>query len=383
MKSENPVGHLKCGSCQTFVAGKFQTCILCHTCDEYFHEKCFQTETENELQNGEEDIEEDPLIPVEDYAQLYVGETSREYAERLLALKKPGTFLIRYSPTVKQYVLTTINRKTEEGLKCDHSKISYTEVGGLGYYSLRPGYGRSTLLAAVEINRRYLGLLYPFYSPDSKDLNYVEPDQFRKEEEYVEVGDLHKESDSDDFTSNLEENTKTLTMMPKTRLMIKTLRVKKKNSDSDAKNNDDDENLETEDPLPFPLLGREPGGSGEWDHSGETSSWEFYYGDITEEEAEELLCDQVEGTFLLRRHTAGSLVLSRANQTDCAQHFVLHTGHNRSYFLISKKEFPSIEDLVEFYQNIDTSNQYWLGLPLLTEKALCKVSKDRYVMCRT
>ena len=163
---------------------------------------------------------------------------------------------------------------------------------------------------------------------------------------------------------------------------MKTLRVKKQNCDSDATKKDDDENLEADDPPPFPLLGREPGGSGEWELSGETSVWEFFYGDITEEEAEELLCDQVEGTFLLRRHTAGSLVLSRANQTDCgvAEHFVLHTGHNRSYFLIPKKKFPSMEDLVEFYQNIDTSNQYWLGLPLLTEKALCKVSTDRHVM---
>ena len=344
MKNENsPAVHLKCASCQTFVPGKFQACIYCKTCDDYFHEKCFRTENE---EGNEEDFEEDPLIPVDNYAELYVGDTTREYAERLLSAKKPGTFLIRYSKTVNQYVLTSINKKSkDQGMKCDHSKISYTEVAGRAYYSLRPGDGRPSLLAAVEINRRHLRLLYPFHSPTSEDLNYVQHDQVFNDEECAEIGD----SESKD--------------------------LHKDDSDSNVNNKDDGENVGVEDLLPFPLLVKKVG------EGGETSSGDFNYGDITEEKAEELLCDQVEGTFLLRQDKAGTFRLSRANHTDCqiAQHFVLNTGH-KSFFFIPKKKFPSIEDLVEFYQSIDTSNQYWLGLPLLTEKALCKASKDSHWM---
>ena len=150
----SPTGHLKCGSCQFFIPGKFQACIHCKTCDQYFHENCFQAETEIDEVN-EEDFEEDPLVPLESYDEVYVGETSREHAEKLLIGKKSGTFLIRFSKKEKQYVLTSISRKSDEqGLKCEHSKIYYKEVGGHEYYSLRAGYGRSTLLAAVEINRK-------------------------------------------------------------------------------------------------------------------------------------------------------------------------------------------------------------------------------------
>ena len=344
MKNERPAGYLKCASCQTFVPGKFQTCIYCKTCEEYFHERCFQTETEHD-EGNEDTIEEDPLIPVENLAELDVGEASREEAERLLSVKRPGTFLIRHSKTVNQYVLSSSSRKAEGGLRCDHCKISYTEVAGRAYYSLRPGDGRPSLLAAVEINRRHLRLLYPFHSPTSEDLNYVQHDQVFNDEECAEIGD----SESKD--------------------------LHKDDSDSNVNNKDDGENVGVEDLLPFPLLVKEVGGG------GETSSGDFNYGDITEEKAEELLCDQVEGTFLLRQDTSGTFKLSRANHTDCqiAQHFVLNTGH-KSFFFIPKKKFPSIEDLVEFYQSIDTSNQYWLGLPLLTEKALCKASKDIHWM---
>ena len=352
MKNESsPAVYLKCGSCRAFIPGKFQVCIYCKTCKDYFHEKCFQTENE---EGNEEDFEED-LIPVDNYAELYVGDTTREYAERLLSVKKPGTFLIRYSKAVNQYVLTSINRKCkEQGMKCDHSKISYTEVGGQGYYSLRPGFGRRTLLAAVEINRRYLGLLYPFNSPESDDLNYVEPEQFSNDEEYVEIGDSDQSKvedtdlESDDELTDLDEE------LPAT-------------ADSETPD-------EVDDPLAFPPLARR---ATEWELRETSSSRDYDHGDITQQEADQLLADQVEGTFLLRRDTAGIITLSRANHTDCeaAQHFVLHTGY-RSVFFIQKKEFPSIEDLVEFYQHIDTSNRFWLGLPLLTEKALCKASED-------
>ena len=218
MRNERPAGYLKCASCQTFVPGKFQTCIYCKTCEEYFHERCFQTETEHD-EGNEDTIEEDPLIPVENLAELDVGEASREEAERLLSVKRPGTFLIRHSKTVNQYVLSSSSRKAEGGLRCDHCKISYTEVAGRAYYSLRPGDGRPSLLAAVEINRRHLRLLYPFHSPTSEDLNYVQHDQVFNDEECASCEEL--------VIQNRKTYTKMiLTLMSTTRMTVKTLELK-------------------------------------------------------------------------------------------------------------------------------------------------------------
>ena len=106
----------------------------------------------------------------------------------------------------------------------------------------------------------------------------------------------------------------------------------------------------------------------------EDSYQEYNHGEIDRHEAEERLTGKVEGTFLLRV-SDGGLRLCRVPHTSGNQirHFIVHKDRHDSYYLTSKLKFPSVEELIGYYQNVDNMVKYWLGEPLYTQKALDKV----------
>ena len=91
----------------------------------------------------------------------------------------------------------------------------------------------------------------------------------------------------------------------------------------------------------------------------------FFHGDITSVEASSKLKDEQPGSFLLRG-SDDTLKLSWKRQNGK----VIHAGVKREgdrYSLVSKKTFPTIQEMVSFYQNIERDHKLALGEPLLQE----------------
>ena len=92
----------------------------------------------------------------------------------------------------------------------------------------------------------------------------------------------------------------------------------------------------------------------------------FFHGDISSVEASLKLKDEEPGSFLLRG-TDDALKLSwkRKNVRQ-----VMHAGVKREgdrYFLVSKKTFSTIQEMLSFYQNVERDHKLAIGRPLLHE----------------
>ena len=98
--SENSekVVHQKCGDCGDYLLGKLQTGIECITCNGIFHEECFKSDKQDTY---EPELLDDPehilIIPVEGLSDYDMGTATKAVDEDLLADKRMGTFLLRYS----------------------------------------------------------------------------------------------------------------------------------------------------------------------------------------------------------------------------------------------------------------------------------------------
>ena len=79
---------------------------------------------------------------------LYIGPASREESEQLLDKTTVGSFHVRFSKTKEQYV---ISRRLEGS--SDHITVNWSKVANTGYYSIRPGHGRRSLLELIENHR--------------------------------------------------------------------------------------------------------------------------------------------------------------------------------------------------------------------------------------
>jgi len=100
----------------------------------------------------------------------------------------------------------------------------------------------------------------------------------------------------------------------------------------------------------------------------------WYYGSITRDEAENLLklygIDK--GDFLVRNseRKIGNYSLSiRANE-DIIRHFLIESNDDGTRFLIGKRSFKSLNDLIEHYKiypvfDADPNNKLYLTKPLI------------------
>jgi hypothetical protein len=98
----------------------------------------------------------------------------------------------------------------------------------------------------------------------------------------------------------------------------------------------------------------------------------YFHGDMEKKEAEKLLENQTEGTFIIRNN--GGYRISRVPFGNGSRiwHFILHTDEVGQFSISKQKKFVTIEDLIENYQHVDKTNKYWLGEPFLN-----KVARDR------
>ena len=119
----------------------------------------------------------------------------------------------------------------------------------------------------------------------------------------------------------------------------------------------------------------------------QTPFTDYLHGDMVREEAGNFLENQPEGTFIIRRNDGGYRI-SRVPSSNGSRlrHFVIHTNRDGQYSLSKKKYFNTIEDMVENYQHVDKSNQYWLGEPKLNKTAQDRLKPDNLtddeMMCR-
>ena len=287
------------------------------TCNQVYHEECFKTDIE--IPERKERIEDSRIIPIKRQDDFDLGVVSREAAEEILSERPHGTFLLRFSLKKRKHV---ISRKKEEDI--DHVTVEQVQVGDVIFYSLKPGQGRRSLLLMVENHRLDCQLLTPinsgFSSAQSSRKSSVVETQHVKEDDYIEY-------DSDEYEeeqANAVDNNHCLRV---------TVTV-----------------------------------------TTEESFEEYNHGHISRYEAEDLLSNEVEGTFLLRE-AEGGLRLSRVPHRfgNLARHFIVHRDRIDFYYLSSRQKFRTVEELVAFYQNVENSDKYWLGVPLFTQKALDKV----------
>ena len=272
------------------------------------------------------------IIPIKHQEDFDLGVVSREVAEELLAEKNPGTFMLRFSLKKKMHV---ISRKLEDDI--EHVTVEQVKVGDVMFYSLKPGQGRRSLLLVVENHRLDCELFIPINSPlatgdcqtvqRSRESSVCCEDQMEPEK-LTEPEPLYVEYDDEEEQVESVENNH-------------SLRVTVTNEDSVD---------------------------------------EYNHGDISRYEAEDLLSNEVEGTFLVRECEEGGLRLSRVPHRfgNLARHFIVHRDRTNWFYLTSRQKFRSVEDLVTFYQNVENSDKYWLGAPLYTKRALEKVKGRGY-----
>eukprot|EP00092_Neocalanus_flemingeri_P026485 GFUD01028707.1.p1 GENE.GFUD01028707.1~~GFUD01028707.1.p1 ORF type:complete len:1203 (-),score=297.06 GFUD01028707.1:58-3408(-) len=94
----------------------------------------------------------------------------------------------------------------------------------------------------------------------------------------------------------------------------------------------------------------------------------FMHGEISKEEAEELLTNKTGGTFLVRYSNSSykiSLVLPSGNKV---KHMMIHETEEM-FSLTNQKKFGSLKDLVENYMNVATNHKFFLGQPLANPNA--------------
>ena len=293
------------------------------TCNQVYHEECFKTDIS--IPEREDVVEDSRIIPIQHQEDFDLGVVSREVAEEILSEKIPGTFLLRFSLKKRMHV---ISRKLLDDI--EHVTVEQVKVGDVMFFSLKPGQGRRSLLLVVENHRLDCELFIPINSAlsgectvqRSRESSVSVEDQVKlePEPEYVEYDDDEYEEERAKSTDNNHD-----------------LRVA----------------VTTEDRFD-----------------------EYNHGDISRYEAEDLLSNEVEGTFLVRECEEGGLRLSRVPHRfgNLARHFIVHRDRTSCFYLTSRQKFRSMEELVTFYQNVENSDKYWLGVPLYTKKALEKVS---------
>ena len=333
MKDEDSE-HEKCGYCNMYLLGKLQSGIKCETCDQVYHEDCFTTDSENPSIDRRFSVMSDlssseTIVPIPSQDVFDCGGISRDESEKRLAGRKPGSFLLRISPSEGDHIISRLT--AGDRLKVDHLKVSQSEVGDVTFYSLMPGQGRRTILDLVNNHREDFQLFHPVncpFSAASREAELLQPDIAEDEERHYV-----------DFNQLLQQREETA----------------------------------------------EEASPEEVDVVTEEESFQGYnHGTITRAEAEEKLDRQVEGTFLLREGADG-LRLSRVPHMsgNFVKHFIVHRDARDSYYLTGNHKFSSVEEMIRFYQNVDNADKYWLGAPLYTPEALDKVNLRSPQRCRT
>ena len=129
------------------------------TCEKVYHKICFKSDPSSDDDDDEETEENLPnkkIVPVTKLDDLYIGTASREESEQLLDKTTAGSFHLRFSGKKQQYV---ISRRLEGS--SDHITVDWSKVGDTGYYSIRPGHGRKSLLELIEAHRVHHQLYTP------------------------------------------------------------------------------------------------------------------------------------------------------------------------------------------------------------------------------
>ena len=157
--------HLKCGHCSHFLLGKLQYGVKCLTCRQVYHIKCFKTEPtscdddDDDGEETEEILSEERIVNLTSLDDLYIGSASRAESEQILEKTSVGSFHLRYSTKKRQYV---ISRRLEGS--ADHITVDCSMMADTGYYSIRPGHGRRSLLELIQAHRVDHQLLRPVTS---------------------------------------------------------------------------------------------------------------------------------------------------------------------------------------------------------------------------
>ena len=111
VKDEDYSEHEKCGYCNTFLLGKLQSGIKCKTCDQVYHEDCFTTDLENlatDISVMSDLSLAEAIVPIQSQDEFDLGGISREESETRLADRKPGSFLLRNSPSEGSHIISRI-----------------------------------------------------------------------------------------------------------------------------------------------------------------------------------------------------------------------------------------------------------------------------------
>ena len=190
VKDEDYSEHEKCGYCNTFILGKLQSGIKCKTCDQVYHEDCFTTDLENlatDISVMSDLSLAEAIVPIQSQDEFDLGGISREESETRLADRKPGSFLLRNSPSGGSHIISRIT--VGDRLKVDHLKVSQSEVGGVTFYSLRLGQGKRTILDLVNNHREDFQLFHPINCPLSAASREAEPETAEDEENHYDYVD--------------------------------------------------------------------------------------------------------------------------------------------------------------------------------------------------
>eukprot|EP00092_Neocalanus_flemingeri_P028121 GFUD01030541.1.p1 GENE.GFUD01030541.1~~GFUD01030541.1.p1 ORF type:complete len:1184 (-),score=262.71 GFUD01030541.1:2327-5611(-) len=103
----------------------------------------------------------------------------------------------------------------------------------------------------------------------------------------------------------------------------------------------------------------------------------FMHGEISKEEAEELLADKTGGTFLVRFSNGAYKISSVLPNGSKVKHMMIHKNKTQEMFsLTNQKEFGSLRDLVDNYRNVDPNSKFFLGEPLVNPD-LEKINENR------
>ena len=314
--------NVRCKACDKLLEGLLFTAVRCITCDSFYHKECFSIEKGDE----DSDINEEPVFEApEDHLieklndlelnDFDLGEVKRGIIVSKLKRRRPGTFALFSTKESNKFTLAVKNFEDVRSNNITWHIVQAIEINGIKNFSIERGTIASSLLDLVQKHRRSHFLYIP--------VTLESPPESSEEEYSSEASDLRE--NNDDVYS--EEDI----------------------TDEEAEADYSEVEYETT------------------QSNISKAHLNYFYGDITREETEQMLVEHdTPGSFLVRQND-DTFKLSWMSFQRQLFHARIYQ-ENGKFFVSMHKQFGSIHELVNFYQNFDDQSKSALSSPLEKNK---------------
>ena len=311
--------NVRCKACDKLFEGVLFTAVRCITCDSFYHRECFSILKDSE---GSDINDDDLFEPPEDHLikkqkdlelnDFDLGEVKRGFVVSKLKRRRPGTFALFSTKESNKFTLAIKNMEVVRSKNITWHIVQAIEINGIKYFSIEKGTIATSLLDLVQKHRRSHMLHIP--------VTLESPPESSEEEYSTEVSDSREDNDNlyseDDLTDDEAE--------------------------------DDYSDVEYEAATQSVVS---------------KAHLNYFYGDITREETEQMLVEHdTPGSFLVRQND-DTFKLSWMSFQRKLYHARIYQ-ENGKFFVSMHKQFGSIHELVNFYQNFDDQSKSALSSPL-------------------